>query len=128
VVEAPAPALRSALIRLERWPRLFSDTRSVARGRAGVWAIDFKQFGHAHDFTVRRTEAGVVLELADTSHGFARFEYLLKPLDARRTTFTVRLSMGTPPQLTPEKALELLRAKVTMDLDSFSRAIPSSHP
>ncbi len=48
-------------------------------------------------------------------------QWLLQPVDARRSKLTVRLSMPTPPTLTAAQPLALLRAKAAVDLADFSR-------
>jgi hypothetical protein len=124
VVVGRVEALREVLAHVEGWPALFSDARAVSRQRARIWSFDFKGFGHAHPFEVTRMPEGVVLELAQKGHGAGRLEYSLQPLGPGHSTLTVRLSMSTPPQLTQEQVLALLRAKVVADLEDFSRAAP----
>jgi hypothetical protein len=122
VVPGTVAALKADLYRFERWPRVFSDVRGLKRNGDGSWSVDFQRFGHAHDFRITRTPAGVVLELAAKDHGSARMEYALEPIDATRSKLTIRLFMTTPPQLTSEQALGVLRAKAQADLDDFAKS------
>jgi hypothetical protein len=121
VVPGTVAARKADLYRFERWPQVFSDVRGLKRNDDGSWSVDFRRFGHAHDFHVTRTPAGVVLELAAKDHGSARMEYALEPIDATRSKLTIRLFMTTPPQLTSEEALDLLRRKAQADLDDFAK-------
>jgi hypothetical protein len=120
VVPGTVAALKAELYRVERWPELFSDARALQRNHDGSWAIDFRRFGHAHAFRVARTPAGVVLQLAVEDHGSARLEYALEPIDATRSKLIVRFAATTPPQLTREQFLGVLRAKAQADLADFS--------
>jgi hypothetical protein len=121
VVRGTVAAHKGKLYRLDRWPQIFSDVRALVRNADGTWTADFRVFGHPHDFHVARTAGGVLFTLAAKDHGAARMEWTLRPLDADRSTLTVRLSMSTPPQLTRERALGLLGAKARIDLDDFSK-------
>src|SRR4051812_34066458 len=64
-VNATLAKLQPLLLRVERWPELFSDARSLKRKEGAIWSVDFKQFGHPHDFELRREARAVILELAD---------------------------------------------------------------
>jgi hypothetical protein len=121
VVRGTVAALKADLYQLERWPSVFSDARAMKRNADGTWAVDFRRFGHPHDFLITRTAAGVVFELAARDHGKARLEYALEPIDADRSRLTIRLLVPTPPQLTTAQAIDMLRAKAQSDLDDFSR-------
>jgi len=119
VVRGTVAALKADLYQLERWPSVFSDARALKRNTDGTWSVDFRRFGHPHDFRVTRTAAGVVFELAARDHGKARVEYELEPIDASRSKLTIRLLVPTPPQVTTEQAIDMLRAKAQSDLDDF---------
>lgn len=120
VVRGTVAALKADLYQLERWPSVFADARALKRNADGTWSVDFRRFGHPHDFRITRTAAGVVFELAAKDHGKARLEYALEPIDANRSKLTIRLLVPTPPQLTTEQAIEMLRSKAQSDLDDFS--------
>jgi hypothetical protein len=120
IVPGTVAALKSKLYLLERWPRVFTDVRGLRRNADGTWSIDFRRFGHPHDFRFVRTPAGVVFELAAKDHGRARLEYLLEPVDATRSRLTVRLVATTPKQLTTEQFVGILRAKAQADLADFT--------
>ena len=119
VVRGTVAALKANLYEVERWPRVFSDVRAVKRNADGTWSVDFRRFGHPHDFRITRTTAGVVFELAAKDHGSARLEYALEPIDASRSRLTIRLLVPTPPKLTTEQAIDMLRTKARSDLDDF---------
>lgn len=121
IVVGKVADLKGALYRVESWPELFTDARAVTRKPDGTWAADFGRFGHPHDFKITRTSTGVRFDLADASHGAGRLEYALQPVDATRSKLTVRFLVGTPPQLTPQQMLALLRAKAERDLEDFGR-------
>lgn len=130
-VKGTVKQLRELLHAPERWPAVFADARAAERRPSGVWSVDFAAFGHAHDFTVTRTSAGVMLALVQKDHGDGRLEYALRPLDADRAALSVRLVLPTPPGFTAEKMEALLRTKATSDLESFARAAPAAaamHP
>lgn len=126
VVSGTVAVLKADLYGLERWPAVFSDVRSLQRNPDGTWAIDFRRFGHAHDFRFTRTPTGVVFELAARDHGSARMEYVLEPIDATRSKLTIRLDVSTPPQLSVEQFLTMLRAKAYADLADFSFRVPAA--
>jgi hypothetical protein len=69
----------------------------------------------------------VTFDLAQEGHGTARVEYVLRPLDATRSTLTVRFSMTVPPGMTKAQALTTLRGKAEQDLRDFA-AFRSSGP
>lgn len=119
VVRGTVAALKAHLFQLERWPGLFSDTRTMKRNADGTWSADFRRFGHPHDFRITRTAAGVVFDLATKDHGQARLEYALEPMDANRSKLTIRLLLPTPPQFTTQQAIDMLRTKAQSDLDDF---------
>lgn len=119
VVRGTVAALKADLYQLERWPGLFSDTRAMKRNADGTWSVDFRRFGHPHDFRITRTAAGVVFDLATKDHGQARLEYALEPMDANRSKLTIRLLLPTPPQFTTQQTIEMLRTKAQSDLDDF---------
>ncbi len=121
VVRGRVAALKADLYQLDRWPGLFSDTRAMKRNADGTWSVDFRRFGHPHDFRVTRTATGVVFELATKDHGQARLEYALEPIDANRSKLTIRLLLPTPPQLTSQQTIDMLRAKAKSDLDDFEK-------
>lgn len=121
IVRGTVAALKANLYHLDRWPSVFSDARSLKRNDDGTWSVDFRRFGHAHDFRITRTAAGLVFELAAKDHGSARLEYALEPIDANRSRLTIRLLVPTPPQVTTEQAIDMLRTKVQSDLDDFSK-------
>ena len=120
VVRGTVRDLVGVLYAVDRWPAVFSDVRAVTARPGGPWALDFRRFGHPHDFNVRRTGRGVMLELASASHGAARLEYALAPVDAEHSELTVRYFMTTPPTLTPEAVVTLLRDKAATDLADFA--------
>lgn len=120
VVTGTVAGLKAYLYRLDRWPQVFTDVRGLSRNADGTWSVDFRRFGHAHDFRFVRTATGVVFELAAKDHGSARLEYLLEPVDAARSKLTVRFTAATPEQLTTERFVALLRAKVHSDLADFT--------
>ncbi|CAN5916061.1 hypothetical protein BH11MYX4_BH11MYX4_28610 [soil metagenome] len=120
VVRGTVAALKAGLYRLERWPDVFSDARVLKQNDDGTWSVDFRRFGHPHDFRITRTAVGVVFDLAAKDHGSARLEYTLEPIDANRSRLTIRLLVPTPPQLTTEQAIDMLRTKAQSDLDDFS--------
>lgn len=119
VVRGTVAALKPDLYQVERWPNVFSDARALKRNADGTWSVDFRRFGHPHDFRITRTAAGVVFELAAKDHGKARLEYALEPVDASRSRLTIRLLVPTPPQLTTQQAIDMLRTKAQSDLDDF---------
>lgn len=121
VVPGTVAELKGELYRLERWPQVFSDVKSLVPLGDGTWSVDFQRFGHPHDFRAVRTATGVVWRLAARDHGDAALEYALEPVDARRSRLTVRFLVPTPPQLTAEQMVGLLRAKARADLDDFSK-------
>lgn len=125
VVPGTVRALQPRLLRVERWPEVFSDARAIAQGADGRWSLDFVRFQHPHEFYVERDARRVVLVLADQSHGEARFEYRLEPLDAERSIFRVRFTMATPAGMTREQATTLLQGKAEADLADFSRVATS---
>ncbi len=125
VVSGTVTSLKADLYRLERWPSVFSDVRGLSRNPNGTWTVDFRRFGHPHDFRVTRTPVGVVFDLAAQDHGNARMEYVLEPVDATHSKLTIRFDMSTPPQLTTEQFLTMLRAKAYADLADFSFRAPA---
>jgi hypothetical protein len=122
VVRGTVRDLVGLLYAVDRWPAVLSDVRAATARPGGPLSVDFRRFGHAHDFHVRGTDGGVVLELASASHGAARLEYRLTPVDAERSELTVRFFMSTPPTLTPETVVTLLRDKAAADLADFAIA------
>jgi hypothetical protein len=121
VVKGTVRDLRGLLYRVDSWNRVFTDVRSVQHKSGATWSVDFTRFGHPHDFAVRRTPRGVVLELAEKNHGVGRIEYALEPVDRERSRLVIRLHLGTPPGFTPEQMLTLLREKLRVDLDDFEK-------
>lgn len=121
VVAGKVADLKAALYRVENWPELFTDARGMTRNADGTWAADFERFGHPHDFRVSRTAGGVRFDLVATNHGLGRLEYTLQPIDGARSRLTVRFLVGTPPQLTNDQMLAILRAKAVRDLEDFGR-------
>jgi cytochrome c peroxidase len=122
LVPGSLEARRAQLVRIEEWPRIFADTRAMAREQGGVWSADWKSFGHPHPVIAGRALDAVRFELADAHHGAARFEYALAAAGPSATRMTVRFVMAVPPQLTHEQLVALLRAKAVADLQDFSRA------
>lgn len=124
VVPGTVAALKRHLYAVEKWPAVFSDVRSLERTPDGSWSIDMVRFGHPHEFRIERTSGGVRLALAAQNHGVATLEYALQPIDATHSKLVVRFAVGTPPQLTSEQMLSLLRAKAQSDLADFSSTRP----
>jgi hypothetical protein len=126
VVEGTVRQLKAVLLDVQCWPRVFHDARAVRPGSgAAPWSVDFGRFGHAHEFTVVRSSRGVLMELADPTHGKASLEYRLEPLDGARSTLRVRYAMVAPPQLGPVKVTSMLREKAAADLADFASAVSS---
>lgn len=124
VVTGRPDEIHARLADVETWPSLLSDVRATKRWPGGLWGIDSKRFGHSHRFRAVPDENGIRLDLAEEGHGTANLAYRIEQLDeqAGGVRITMQGFMTTPEKLTQQQVVQILRSKVTADLEDLARA------